>query len=121
MKKSIAAGLAGLSLLFAAGAALAQDKPSVDATPIGDLAAKPETKAILDKDVPGLTAHPATWTTCRSKSGRFRQKIRPFPGRPERALFMPASRPGQAEDVCLDQDRSQAPTHPGGGFLLLGP
>jgi len=59
MKKSIAAGLAGLSLMFVAGAALAQDKPTVDTTPIADLAAKPETKAILDKDVPGLTAHPA--------------------------------------------------------------
>jgi hypothetical protein len=60
MKKSLVAGLAGLSLMFAAGAALAADPaPSVDATPIADLAAKPETKAILDKDVPGLTAHPA--------------------------------------------------------------
>ena len=67
MKKSLAAGIAGLSLMFAAGAALAADPPaaapaaaaSVETTPIADLAAKPETKAILDKDVPGLTAHPA--------------------------------------------------------------
>ena len=59
MKKMLAAGLAGLSLMFAAGAALAEDPPTVDKTPIADLAAKPETKAILDKDVPGLTAHPA--------------------------------------------------------------
>ena len=59
MKKMILASLAGLSIAFAAGAALAEDKLSVDATPIADLAAKPETKAILDKDLPGLTAHPA--------------------------------------------------------------
>ncbi len=59
MKKTLAAGLAGLSLMFAAGAALAADPPTVDKTPIADLAAKPETKAILDKDIPGLTAHPA--------------------------------------------------------------
>jgi hypothetical protein len=38
---------------------MAADKLTVDATPIADLAATPETKAILDKDLPGLTAHPA--------------------------------------------------------------
>jgi hypothetical protein len=61
MKKMLAAGLVGLSLSLAALAApaLAADPVSVDKTPISDLAAKPETKAILDKDVPGLTAHPA--------------------------------------------------------------
>lgn len=61
MKKLLAAGLAGLSLSLVALAApaFAGDPPTVDKTPIADLAAKPETKAILDKDVPGLTAHPA--------------------------------------------------------------
>lgn len=59
MKNTLVAGLAGLSLIFATGAALAEDKPSVDATPIAELVAKPETKLILDKDLPGLTAHPA--------------------------------------------------------------
>ena len=59
MKKMILASLAGLSIAFAGGAALAADKLTVDATPIADLAATPETKAILDKDLPGLTAHPA--------------------------------------------------------------
>ena len=59
MKKMILASLAGLSIAFAAGAALAADKLTVDETPIADLAATPETKAILDKDLPGLTAHPA--------------------------------------------------------------
>lgn len=59
MKTTILAGLAGLSILFAAGGAMAQDKPSVDTTTIAELADKPETKAILDKDLPGLTAHPA--------------------------------------------------------------
>jgi hypothetical protein len=34
-------------------------KPSIESTPIEELAAKPETKAILDKDLPGLTGHPA--------------------------------------------------------------
>lgn len=59
MLKSIAAGLAGLSLALAAGAALAAEAMTVDATPIADLAANPAAKTILDKDVPGLTAHPA--------------------------------------------------------------
>jgi len=59
MKKTLAAGLAGLSLLVGAQAFAADPPPSVDKTAIADLAAKPETKAILDKDVPGLTAHPA--------------------------------------------------------------
>ena len=59
MKLSLVAGLAGLSLMFAAGSALAFDALSVETTPIADLAANEATKAILDKDVPGLTAHPA--------------------------------------------------------------
>lgn len=59
MKKMILASLAGLSIAFSSGAAMAGDKLTIDATPIADLAAKPETKAILDKDLPGLTAHPA--------------------------------------------------------------
>ena len=62
MNKMLAAGLAGLSLslmALTAPAFAADPAPSVDKTPIADLAAKPETKAILDKDVPGLTAHPA--------------------------------------------------------------
>jgi hypothetical protein len=32
---------------------------SVESTPIEALAANPAAKAVLDKDVPGLTAHPA--------------------------------------------------------------
>ena len=39
MLKSIAAGLAGLSLALTAGAALAGEAMTVDATPIADLAA----------------------------------------------------------------------------------
>lgn len=58
MKKMILAGLAGLSIALASGAAMAADKMSVESTPIADLADKPETKAILDKELPGLTAHP---------------------------------------------------------------
>ncbi|MEY4249773.1 MAG: hypothetical protein RJA87_1406 [Pseudomonadota bacterium] len=59
MKKMILAGLAGLSVALASSAAIAADKLTVDATPIAELADKPETKAILDKDLPGLTTHPA--------------------------------------------------------------
>jgi len=59
MKKMLAAGLAGLSLMLTAGAALAADAPSVETTPIADLASNPATKAILDKDIPMLTSHPA--------------------------------------------------------------
>ncbi len=59
MKKSLLAGLAGLSLALAATGALAEGKPSVETTPIADLAANPDTKAVLDKDLPGVTTHPA--------------------------------------------------------------
>lgn len=59
MKKTLLAGLAGLSIAFAAGAALAEGAKSVDSTPIGELAADPAGKAILDKELPGLTQHPA--------------------------------------------------------------
>ena len=59
MKKMIIAGLAGLSIALASSTAFAADKLTVDATPIAELADKPETKAILDKDLPGLTTHPA--------------------------------------------------------------
>jgi hypothetical protein len=59
MKKTLIAGLAGLSLAFAALPALAEGKKSVDATPIAELAADPAGKAILDKELPGLTNHPA--------------------------------------------------------------
>lgn len=62
MKKTLAAGLVGLTLSFgalAAAPALADGAVSVDTTSIADLAANPATKAILDKDVPGLTSHPA--------------------------------------------------------------
>lgn len=59
MKKTLIAGLAGLSLAFAAIPALADGKKSVDATPIGELAADPAAKAVLDKELPGVTQHPA--------------------------------------------------------------
>ena len=59
MKKTLIAGLAGLSLAFAALPALAEGKKSVDATPIAELAADPAGKSILDKELPGLTDHPA--------------------------------------------------------------
>lgn len=69
MKKMLAAGLAGLSLSlagFAAAPALAQDAHadhaaalSAENTPIADIAASPEGKAALDKNLPGLTTHEA--------------------------------------------------------------
>ena len=59
MKKTLVAGLAGLSIAFAAGAALADGKKSVDTTPIADLVADPASKAVIDKELPGVTQHPA--------------------------------------------------------------
>lgn len=59
MKKTLVAGLAGLSIAFAAGAALADGKKSVDTTPIAELAADPSTKAILVKELGDVTQHPA--------------------------------------------------------------
>lgn len=73
MKTTLIVGLVAASLSVA-GAAIAADAPapaatpasapaagalSMETTPIADLAAKPETKAILDKNFPGMTAHPA--------------------------------------------------------------
>jgi hypothetical protein len=55
MKKTLIAGLAGLSLAFAAIPALADGKKSVDATPIAELVADPASKAVLDKEMPGMT------------------------------------------------------------------
>jgi hypothetical protein len=49
----------GASATAAAPAPAAAGAPSIDSTPIEELAAKPETKAILDRDLPGLTSHPA--------------------------------------------------------------
>ena len=59
MKKTLIAGLAGLSLAFAAIPALADGKKSVDTTPIAELAADPTTKAILVKELGDVTQHPA--------------------------------------------------------------
>ncbi|WP_421931659.1 hypothetical protein [Phenylobacterium sp.] len=65
MKKTFAAGLVGLSLSFglmAAAPALAQAPAaalSVESTPIETLVANPAAKAVLDKDIPGLTTHEA--------------------------------------------------------------
>lgn len=67
MKTSLAAGLVGLSLSFglmAAAPALAQAPAaagplSVETTPIETLASNPAAKAVLDKDIPGLTSHEA--------------------------------------------------------------
>jgi hypothetical protein len=75
--RTLLVGLAGLNLAVAAGGALAQSapapaqaaapmadmpgmaaKPSVKSTTIGDLLANPAAKAVLDKDLPGLTTDP---------------------------------------------------------------
>ena len=58
MKKIIAAGFAAASLAFASGAFAADPpKPLTIDTPIQDIAANPDGKAVLDKDLPGLTSH----------------------------------------------------------------
>ena len=64
MKKLLAAGLLGLSLTagaMAAAPALAETPAALSAekTPIADLAASPESKAALEKNFPGITAHEA--------------------------------------------------------------
>ncbi len=66
MKKMLTASLVGLSLSLsavAAGPALAQAAAatalSAENTPIVDIAATPEGKAALDKNLPGLTSHEA--------------------------------------------------------------
>ena len=58
MKKFIAAGLFAAGLAFGSGA-LAADPPkalTLD-TPIEQIVAVPAGKAVLDKDLPGLTTH----------------------------------------------------------------
>lgn len=60
--KLFAAGLAGLTLALAAasgaGAADAKPAPATVDSKIGDLLANPVTKAVLDKDIPGLETSP---------------------------------------------------------------
>jgi hypothetical protein len=59
MKKIIAAGLFAASLAFASGALAADPpKPLSSDTPIETIVANPEGKAVLDKDLPGVTTHP---------------------------------------------------------------
>ncbi len=60
----VTVGLAGLTIALAAGAATAQTspsaaaaKPSVETTSIGDLIDKPQTKAVLAKDLPALLTY----------------------------------------------------------------
>lgn len=64
--RTIIAGLAGLSITLAAGAATAQagpataasaGKPSVETTSIGDLVDNAKTKAVLSKDLPALLSY----------------------------------------------------------------
>ena len=74
--RTLLVGLSALTLAMAAGAAVAQNtaapaasaqmasmpgmasKPSVKTSTISDLLANPATKAVVDKDMPGLTADP---------------------------------------------------------------
>jgi hypothetical protein len=74
--RTLLVGLSALILAMAAGAALAQTtsapassgaaapmaampgKPSVKTSMISDLLANPAAKAVIDKDLPGLTADP---------------------------------------------------------------
>ena len=65
MNKLLTAGALSLSLALAAAPALAQAPAAAPAaasaenTPIADIAATPEGKAALDKNLPGLTTHEA--------------------------------------------------------------
>jgi hypothetical protein len=64
MKKTLAAGLVGLSLSFglmAAAPALAQAPAalSTETTPIETLVANPAAKAVLEKNIPGISTHEA--------------------------------------------------------------
>lgn len=63
MKKTLAAGLVGLSLSFglmAAAPAMAQAAAlSTDSTPIETLVANPAAKAVLEKNIPGISTHEA--------------------------------------------------------------
>jgi len=70
--RTLFVGLSGLTLALAAASAMAQTtrapaaapmasmaaKPTVDKTTIGDLLANPAAKAVVDKDLPGLTTDP---------------------------------------------------------------
>ena len=72
--RTLLVGLSALTLASATGAALAQStpapaagaapmaamagKPSVKTSMISDLLANPATKAVVEKDMPGLTADP---------------------------------------------------------------
>ncbi len=58
MKKIVAIAAAAAALAFA-GSAFAQAAKFTTDTPIETIAADPAGKAILDKDMPGLTSHPA--------------------------------------------------------------
>ena len=57
MKKLIAAGLAAAGLALATGAFADPPKPLTIDTPIEEIVAVPAGKAVLDKDLPGLTSH----------------------------------------------------------------
>ncbi|MFN3522818.1 MAG: hypothetical protein ACK4YQ_11260 [Phenylobacterium sp.] len=71
MKRTLLAGLAGLSLALGAGVAMADESApapapaaahaaaSVESTPIFELVDNPATKAVLDKHVPGVAEHPS--------------------------------------------------------------
>lgn len=59
MKKIIAAGLLSATLAFGSAAFAADPpKPLSSDTPIETIVANPAGKAVLDKDLPGLTSHP---------------------------------------------------------------
>lgn len=57
MKKLIAAGLMAAGLAFASSAFAEPAKSLTLDSPIEDIAAVPAGKAVLDKDLPGLTSH----------------------------------------------------------------
>ena len=60
MRKLLMTGALALSMTLAAAAGTtAETKLSVEATPVADLMANEKAKAVLEKHIPGIGAHPS--------------------------------------------------------------
>ncbi|MDP1616485.1 MAG: hypothetical protein Q8M38_07765 [Phenylobacterium sp.] len=60
MRKLLMTGALALSMTLAAAAgATAETKLSVEATPVAELMANEKAKAVLEKHIPGIGAHPS--------------------------------------------------------------
>ncbi len=60
MRKLLMTGALALSMTLAAAVgATAETKPSVETTPVAELMANEKAKAVLEKHIPGIGAHPS--------------------------------------------------------------